>query len=429
MFVLRKTQFGRHTYAIGGNMEAALRTGIPVDRHIIMLYMLSASTAGIAGFLSTLRFTAGSAVIGDPLLLPSIAAVIIGGVSLFGGAGTVIGTVIGALIIAVLTTGLVMLNVEAFWQFIVVGSVVIVAVLIDQSRDLIIGRPTETVSAMTDPILSVRNLTKRFGGLVAVNDVSWDVYPGEVVALLGDNGAGKSTLIKCISGVYQADEGEIFFRGERTRFARPIDARAKGIETIYQDLALANNLDVSANIFLGREMKLRYFGGLIRTLDEADDADASRRRRSTRSRSISPTCTQPIESLSGGQRQAVAIARAVYWDAQADDHGRADQQPRRPRAAEGARADPPAARPGRAGHPDHPHAARRLRRRRPADGHAPRPKGDREEDGRDQHRGAGPVHGRRARRHARLRGQMWHDIGQAPLRARSGRRSPITAAG
>jgi ribose transport system permease protein len=141
IFVLRKTQFGRHTYAIGGNMEAALRTGIPVDRHIIMLYMLSASTAGIAGFLSTLRFTAGSAVIGDALLLQSIAAVIIGGVSLFGGAGTVIGTVIGALIIAVLTTGLVMLNVEAFWQFIVVGSVVIIAVLIDQSRDLFIGRP------------------------------------------------------------------------------------------------------------------------------------------------------------------------------------------------------------------------------------------------------------------------------------------------
>ena len=101
---------------------------------------MPSATSGVAGFLSTLRYTAGSAVIGDPLLLSSIAAVIIGGVSMFGGAGTVIGTVIGALIIAVLTTGLVMLNVEAFWQFIVVGTVVIVAVLIDQSRDLITGR-------------------------------------------------------------------------------------------------------------------------------------------------------------------------------------------------------------------------------------------------------------------------------------------------
>jgi ribose/xylose/arabinose/galactoside ABC-type transport system permease subunit len=142
MFILHRTQFGRHTYAIGGNMEAARRAGIPVDRRIIAIYALSSCTAGIGGFLSTLQYTAGSAVIGDPLLLSSIAAVIIGGVSLFGGAGTIVGTVIGSLIIAVLTTGLVMLNVQAFWQFIVVGTVVIVAVLIDQSRDLIVGRST-----------------------------------------------------------------------------------------------------------------------------------------------------------------------------------------------------------------------------------------------------------------------------------------------
>ncbi len=140
MFILHRTQFGRHTYAIGGNLEAARRAGIPVDRRIIAIYALSSCTAGIGGFLSTLQYTAGSAVIGDPLLLSSIAAVIIGGVSLFGGAGTIVGTVIGSLIIAVLTTGLVMLNVQAFWQFIVVGTVVIVAVLIDQSRDLIVGR-------------------------------------------------------------------------------------------------------------------------------------------------------------------------------------------------------------------------------------------------------------------------------------------------
>jgi ribose transport system permease protein len=140
MFLLHRTQFGRHTYAIGGNPEAARRAGIPVDRRIIAIYALSSATAGIGGFLSTLQYTAGSAVIGDPLLLSSIAAVIIGGVSLFGGAGTIIGTVIGSLIIAVLTTGLVMLNVQAFWQFIVVGAVVIIAVLIDQSRDLIVGR-------------------------------------------------------------------------------------------------------------------------------------------------------------------------------------------------------------------------------------------------------------------------------------------------
>ena len=143
IFLLRRTQFGRHTYAIGGNVEAARRAGIPVDWRIIQIYTLSAATAGIGGFISTLQYTAGSAVIGDPLLLASIAGVIIGGVSLAGGAGTVVGTIIGSLIIAVLTTGLVELNVDAFWQFIVVGAVVIIAVLIDQSRDIIVGRVRE----------------------------------------------------------------------------------------------------------------------------------------------------------------------------------------------------------------------------------------------------------------------------------------------
>ena len=140
IFLLRKTQFGRHTYAIGGNKEAALRAGVPVDRHIILLYVLSALTAGFAGILHTARFSGGSSIAGDPLLLSSIAAVIIGGVSLFGGSGQITGTIIGALIIAILTTGLVMLNVEPFWHFVVVCVVVILAVLIDQSRDLILGR-------------------------------------------------------------------------------------------------------------------------------------------------------------------------------------------------------------------------------------------------------------------------------------------------
>lgn len=128
-----------------------------------------------------------------------------------------------------------------------------------------------------EPMLSVRNLVKRFGGLTAVNHVSLDVYPGEVVGLVGDNAAGKSTLIKCISGVYQADEGEIFFQGQRVRFARPIDARTAGIETIYQDLALAPNLGVSANIFMGRETKKKYLGGLFHTLDEAFMTSASQK--------------------------------------------------------------------------------------------------------------------------------------------------------
>ncbi len=167
---------------------------------------------------------------------------------------------------------------------------------------------------MTAPVLAVRNLSKIFGGLVAVDNVSLDVRRGEVVGLLGDNGAGKSTLIKCVSGVYQAEEGEIAFDGNQVAFASPMDARRVGIETIYQDLALANNLDVGANIFLGREVKKRFFGGLVQTLDDRLMLKESRQTLDSLQIRF-PTLTDPIENLSGGQRQAVAIARAVYWDA------------------------------------------------------------------------------------------------------------------
>lgn len=140
VYVLHRTQAGRHTYSVGGNREASLRAGVPVDRLTIMLYIGASLTAGIAGILHTARFSGGSSIAGEALLLSSIAAVVIGGVSLFGGRGNVMGTVIGALLIAVLITGLVMLNVEPFWQYIVIGVVVILAVLIDQARDLVIGR-------------------------------------------------------------------------------------------------------------------------------------------------------------------------------------------------------------------------------------------------------------------------------------------------
>jgi ABC-type sugar transport system ATPase subunit len=167
---------------------------------------------------------------------------------------------------------------------------------------------------MSDPLLSIRGLAKIFGGLVAVDHVSFDVARGEVVGLLGDNGAGKSTLIKCISGVHAPEAGEILFDGAAVAFASPMDARRAGIETIYQDLALANNLDVGANIFLGREVKTRRLGGLIQTLDDKHMRGESRRTLDSLQIRF-PTLTEPIEKLSGGQRQAVAIARAVYWDA------------------------------------------------------------------------------------------------------------------
>jgi ABC-type sugar transport system ATPase subunit len=163
-------------------------------------------------------------------------------------------------------------------------------------------------------LLRVTNLTKRFGGLTAVDGVSLEVNVGEVVGFLGDNGAGKSTLIKMISGVYQPDEGEIFFGNQKASFSSPREARDIGIETIYQDLALAENLDVGANIFLGREILRSYLGGLIKTVDRGQ-MTAESAKALARLNIRLPSLTQQVLNLSGGQRQAVAIARSLYWNA------------------------------------------------------------------------------------------------------------------
>ncbi len=166
---------------------------------------------------------------------------------------------------------------------------------------------------MADAVLQVRGLTKRFGGLTAVDRVDLDVRPGEVVGLLGDNGAGKSTLIKMVSGVYHPDEGQILFQGKEVRMGSPMDALQLGIETLYQDLALAENLNVYSNIFLGREVT-KPFLGFIRVLDhEAMHAESSKVLK--RLEIEIPSLKSQIKNLSGGQRQAVAISRSIYWNA------------------------------------------------------------------------------------------------------------------
>jgi simple sugar transport system ATP-binding protein len=169
---------------------------------------------------------------------------------------------------------------------------------------------------MAEPILACAEISKRFGGVHALERVSFELHRGEVLALAGDNGAGKSTLIKTISGVFQPDDGGLFYKGERTTFAGPRDARERGIETIYQDLALADNLDVGENVFLGREPRTRLLGLFPRidrkamrtaahkVLDQLD-IDIPRRK-----------LGEPVRNLSGGQRQAVAIGRAIYWKAE-----------------------------------------------------------------------------------------------------------------
>jgi len=162
---------------------------------------------------------------------------------------------------------------------------------------------------MTTPLLEMRNISIKFGGIKAVDDVSVHVMPGEVVGLLGHNGAGKSTLIKILSGAYEKDEGEIYVDGKKAEINNPRDARDHNIETIYQTLALSDNLDAASNLFLGREIVTRF--GLV------DDTKMESESRKIMAR-LNPNFqrfSEPVRSLSGGQRQSVAIARAVYFNA------------------------------------------------------------------------------------------------------------------
>ncbi len=162
------------------------------------------------------------------------------------------------------------------------------------------------------PVLEMRGISKRFGAVQALTNVDFDAFAGEVVGLVGDNGAGKSTLIKCIAGIHPIDAGTITFEGRPVTIGSPRDALALGISTVYQDLALCDNLDVVANLYLGREEMRAIVPGVVGTIDEV-----SMEKRAIgvlRGLSVSiPSVRTLIASLSGGQRQSVAVARSVMW--------------------------------------------------------------------------------------------------------------------
>lgn len=161
----------------------------------------------------------------------------------------------------------------------------------------------------TQPLVELKNISISFGGIHAVDDASIELHKGEVVALLGHNGAGKSTLIKVLSGAYKRDAGTILVNGEEATIANPRDAKKYGIETIYQTLALADNVDAAANLFLGRELRTKWG-----TLDDVA-MESEARKVMGRLNPRFQRFKEPVIKLSGGQRQSVAIARAIYFDA------------------------------------------------------------------------------------------------------------------
>ncbi|TJZ91525.1 sugar ABC transporter ATP-binding protein [Paracoccus gahaiensis] len=167
---------------------------------------------------------------------------------------------------------------------------------------------------MTEPLLSARNLVKRYGRVTAMDHADFDLYPGEILAVIGDNGAGKSSLIKAISGAVKPDEGEIRLDGKPVSFASTLDARKMGIETVYQTLALSPALSISDNMFMGREIrKPGFLGTWLGMLDKTAMDDFARAKLTELGLMTIQNINQPVETLSGGQRQGVAVARAAAF--------------------------------------------------------------------------------------------------------------------
>ncbi len=174
---------------------------------------------------------------------------------------------------------------------------------------------THTYSDLQSPALEVKNISKRFGGVQALQNVSFKINKGEVVALLGDNGAGKSTLVNCVAGRHTQDAGDILVNGQTVAIHSPQDSRDNGIETVFQDLAIIPNFDAPANLYLNREVVSK--NPLLKIIGWLDNKSMEKNAQNALQRLNSriPCFTEPIKNLSGGQRQAVSIARAVNWGA------------------------------------------------------------------------------------------------------------------
>jgi fructose transport system ATP-binding protein len=167
---------------------------------------------------------------------------------------------------------------------------------------------------MTQPILQGTNLVKRYGRVTALDHCDFELYPGEILAVIGDNGAGKSTLIKAVSGAVTPDEGEVHLEGRRVNFASPLHARKHGIETVYQQLAMSPALSIADNMFMGRELrKPGFMGTWLRQLDRKEMERIAREKLTELGLMTIQNINQAVETLSGGQRQGVAVARAAAF--------------------------------------------------------------------------------------------------------------------
>lgn len=337
-FILTRTVIGLRTYAIGGDRRAAELCGVPVGRIVVGLYAVNGLLIGLVAVLVAGRLGSITPTIGVGFELDVLTAAILGGVAFTGGAGRPLGIAIGVATIGILNAGLIFVGLQSWWQQISIGAMLLLALIADQvmigvrarrASPVAVVKTADTDTAVSTayaaaaddeavaeqrtadstPRFAIADAKKSYGALTALESGTFSVQPGEVVCLLGDNGAGKSTLVQIIAGAIAPDTGTMKLDGEIVHFRGPQDARAHGVETVYQDLALCPNLSVVHNMMLGREQTRRWLG-LFPVRDDRRAAEACR----TRLAALGVTLRDNnvlIRSLSGGQRQSVAIARAL----------------------------------------------------------------------------------------------------------------------
>jgi ribose/xylose/arabinose/galactoside ABC-type transport system permease subunit/ABC-type branched-subunit amino acid transport system ATPase component len=330
-FVLTRSVPGLRVYAIGGDARAAELCGIPVGRTVVGLYAINGMMIGLVAVLTAGRLGSITPTLGAGFELDVLTAAILGGVAFSGGAGRPLGIAIGVATIGILDAGLIFVGMQSWWQQIAVGAMLLLALGADQfavtfrgskarasssfsiNDDLrpaaSVGRRSADAKADAPTAFSVSHARKSYGALTALEDGSFTVAKGEIVCLLGDNGAGKSTLVKIISGAIHPDGGTMELEGREVAFRSPQDARAAGLETVYQDLALCPNLSITHNMMLGREKTRRWLGFIPVRDDELAAAECR-----AKLAALGVTLRDDsvlVRSLSGGQRQSVAIARAL----------------------------------------------------------------------------------------------------------------------
>jgi ribose/xylose/arabinose/galactoside ABC-type transport system permease subunit/ABC-type branched-subunit amino acid transport system ATPase component len=335
-FVLTNMVIGLRIYAIGGDPRAAELCGIPVGRTVVGLYAVNGLLIGLVAVLIAGRLGSITPTIGVRFELDVLTAAILGGVAFSGGAGRPLGIAIGVATIGILNAGLIFVGLQSWWQSIAVGCMLLIALFADQTAIGLRARharasaasltvsdsgtksvadqaaapsPSRRARPQTGPVFSITGAQKSYGALTALEEAGFAVACGEIVCLLGDNGAGKSTLVKIISGAIQPDTGTMTLEDHSVSFRSPQDARAAGLETVYQDLALCPNLSVAHNMILGREETRRWLG-FIPVRDDRKAAQQCRERLGVLGVTLRDEDVL-VRSLSGGQRQSIAIARSL----------------------------------------------------------------------------------------------------------------------